>query len=260
MTKTWLRSMFCSAAAAAMLFTAPAFADLSVGGTDDKGGSITGVTKFVGEKKPRKALEMASDAYCLKAHKEPVLSERWVFGKDDGLANVLVYVVKGPGVDGKKFTAPSTPVLIDQVGCMYVPHVTACMAGQKVQLRNSDSTLHNLHGLPKTNDTGNKEFNVGQPAKGMVHTESFKPELGLFVKCDVHAWMSSYVNVMTNPYFAVTDKDGNFTIKGLPAGDYELKVWHEVKAFQPTEEVIKVTVKDEGATKAEIVISPKAPR
>jgi plastocyanin len=255
MTTTWFRSLTCSAVAAvALALTAPAMADQSTGGTDDKGGSISGVVKFEGEKKERKALEMTTDPYCVKQHKEPVLSERWIFGKDDGLANVLVQVVKGPGVDGKKFTAPAKAHVVDQVGCMYTPHVSAIVLGQKVEFKNSDATLHNVHVMPKIN----KEENIGQPAKNMVTAVNFtKLEDAIFTKCDVHAWMNCYVHVLPHPYFAVTDKDGKFTIKGLPAGEYELKVWHEVKAFQAKEATIKATVKDGEAATANIVVSPK---
>jgi len=258
MMTTWFRSLVYSAGtAAALTLAVPALADQSNGGTDDKGGSITGVVKFEGEKKERKALVMAADPYCAKAHPEEVLSERWIFGKDDGLANVLVQVVKGPGVDGKKFTAPTKSHVIDQVNCMYIPHISAVVLGQKVEFKNSDATLHNVHVMPKIN----KEENIGQPAKGMVTAVNLnKLEDAIFTKCDVHAWMNCYVHVLPHPYFAVTDKDGNFTIKGLPAGDYELKVWHEVKAFQAKEPTIKLTVKDDGATKTSIVVAPAAPK
>ena len=254
MKMTTIRSLFCSAFAA-LAFAIPAMADQSTGGTDDKGGSVTGVVKFSGEKKPRAVLQMNTDPFCAKAHKDPVLNERWIFGKDDGLANVVVQVVKGPGVDGKKFTAPAKPLLIDQVGCMYTPRVSVAVVGQKVQFKNSDATLHNVHVMPKIN----KEVNIGQPAKGMItDVDLSKLEDAVFVKCDVHAWMQCYVHVIATPYFAVTNGDGQFTIKGLPAGEYELKVWHEVKAFVAKEEVIKVTIKDGEAAKAEIVMGPKA--
>jgi len=256
MKTTSLRNLFCAALGiAAFAFTAPAMADQSTGGTEDKGGSVTGVIKFVGEKKPRAVLQMNTDPYCAKAHKEDVLSERWVFGKADGLANVVVQVVKGPGVDGKKFNAPNTPIIVDQVGCMYIPHVSVAMLGQKVQYKNSDATLHNVHVMPKIN----KEQNIGQPAKGMItDVELTKLEEAIFVKCDVHAWMTNYVHVVDHPYFAVTDGEGSFTIKGLPAGDYELKVWHEVRAFVVQDEAtLKVSVKDGEATKAALEVGPK---
>ena len=252
-----IRNLFTSAFAA-LAFAIPAMADQSTGGTDDKGGSITGVVKFEGAKKERAVLQMNTDPFCAKAHKDPVLSERWIFGKDDGLANVFVQVVKGPAVDGKKFAAPEKPLIVDQVNCMYTPRVSVALLGQKIQFKNSDATLHNVHVMPKTDVTGNKEINIGQPAKGMISDiEIPKLENGVFVKCDVHAWMQCYVHVVATPYFAVTNGDGQFTIKGLPAGDYELKVWHEVKAFVAKEEVIKVTIKDGEATKSTIIVGPK---
>ncbi len=250
-----IRNLFSAVVGMACLaFALPASADQSVGGTEDKGGSVTGVVKFVGEKKPRAPLQMNTDPFCARAHKEPVLNERWIFGKDDGLANVVVQVLKGPGVDGKKFTAPTKPLLVDQVNCMYTPRVSVAVQGQKVQFKNSDATLHNVHVMPKIN----KEVNIGQPAKGMVSdVDLSKLEEGVFVKCDVHAWMQCYVHILPHPYFAVTNGNGEFTIKGLPAGEYELKVWHEVRAFVSKAEVIKVTIKDGEAAKVAIEMGPK---
>jgi plastocyanin len=232
-----------------------AFADQSVGGTDDKGGSVSGVISFEGVKKARPVLVMAADPYCVKANPGPVLSERWVFGADDGLANVLIHVIKGPAIDGKKFTPPKAPHMVDQVNCMYIPHVSAAVAGQKVQFKNSDTTLHNVNILAKINPPEN----FGQPLKDMVSdTKLTKPEDAVFVRCDVHGWMNCYVHVLTHPYFAVTDRDGKFKIQGLAAGEYELKVWHEVKAFEPKRgSTLKVTIEDGKTATFNLTMMPK---
>jgi hypothetical protein len=112
---------------------------------------------------------------------------------------------------------------LDQVGCQYVPHVLGVQVGQPLTIRNSDGLLHNIHPSP----TVNKEFNVGQP-RNMDTTRTFdQVEMGIPVSCEVHGWMSAYINVLDHPFFAVTGDDGSFTIKGLPPGDYTLEAWHE---------------------------------
>jgi hypothetical protein len=98
------------------------------------------------------------------------------------------------------------------------------MVGQPYRILNSDGILHNIHTLPTINPT----FNRGQPATVEEITTTFpKPEKMFQVKCDVHPWMSAYVGVFAHPFFAVTDRDGKFTISGLGAGTYEITAWHE---------------------------------
>ena len=93
-----------------------------------------------------------------------------------------------------------------------------------MEIVNSDPTLHNIHALPKDN----AEFNNGQPIQGMkmAHTFTAKEVMVPF-KCDVHGWMNAYVGVVDHPFFAVTDKDGKFSFKGLPPGTYTIEAWHE---------------------------------
>ena len=136
----------------------------NVGGVDSPGATITGVVKFSGPLPARKPVNgMLGNAFCNAACKgNAALEEKWVFGKngnDDTLVNVLVYVAKG--IDGKKFPAPKDPVVLDQVGCVYQPHVVGVMVGQTLQIRNSDATLHNVIGNLKSN----KAFNEGMSVK-----------------------------------------------------------------------------------------------
>jgi hypothetical protein len=114
-------------------------------------------------------------------------------------------------------------VLLDQVKCEYQPYVLAMQAGQKIKIKNSDPTLHNVNAQPKVN----KGFNIGQPVKGTVTEKTFdQKEVFIRFKCDVHPWMFAYVGVIDHPHFAVTDKDGNFKIPGIPAGKYVVEIVH----------------------------------
>ena len=116
-----------------------------------------------------------------------------------------------------------------------MPRVVGVRLGQVLQIKNSDSFLHNAHGL-SGKDNG---FNVGQPTAGNVF--QFKPrneEVMLHLKCDIHNWMNAYIGIVTNPYFAVSDTAGTFQIDKVPAGTYTLQAWHE--RFGPITKTVTV--------------------
>jgi plastocyanin len=139
------------------------------------------------------------------------------------MANIMVWVSKGLP-EGRTWPVSTTPVVLDQDGCMYKPHVMGIMVGQPYRILNSDGILHNIHTLPKINPA----FNRGQPATVKEMTTTFpSPEAMFQVKCDVHPWMSAYIGVYTHPFFSVTSTDGKYTISGLDAGTYEITAWHE---------------------------------
>jgi hypothetical protein len=141
--------------------------------------------------------------------------------------------------------APAAPVLLDQVGCEYQPHMVVVMVGQPLKIRNSDDTLHNIHPRPALN----REFNIGQPRKGMEVTRTFdKPETMIPTGCDVHPWMRSYISVLAHPFFAVTRDDGAYEIKGLPDGEYEVEALHG----QLKSTVGKASVKDGRPSKLDL--------
>jgi len=218
------------------------------------GGSVKGKINFDGKMNKPKTIRVTSDAFCIGAHKEaPLFEETYIFNTEKAtLCNVLVYV-KGP-VAGA-FEAPSKPAVIDQVGCQYTPHVVGLMKGQKLQFKNSDATTHNLD-LKSAN---NPSFNEGQPVQGMVKdvtfaNAEFDPPIRL--KCQVHTWMNAHIAVFDHPFFAVSDENGEFEIKDLPAGKYTLTVWHEFDKFSPVESEIAFEVTDGGAAEVNFTYQP----
>jgi plastocyanin len=185
--------------------------------------SITGTVNFDGKVPTLKPLAMDADPVCAKKHSKPVLAEMLVLGSGNTMGNIIVWVSKGLPA-GKTWPAPKEPVVMDQKGCVYVPHAMGIMVGQPYRILNSDGVLHNVHTLPKINPS----FNQAMPATRKEATTSFaKPEPIFQIKCDVHPWMSAYIGVFTHPFFSVTGTDGKFTISGLDPGTYEITAWHE---------------------------------
>ncbi len=186
------------------------------------GANITGTIKFEGKVPKMKKLGMTSDPVCVSKHSETPRNEWLLVGENGGVKNMLVYIEEGLG--NQTFDTPSEAVLLDQKGCIYVPHVLGIQAGQPLTILNSDGTLHNIHVRPKLN----REFNKSMPKFKKKMTVTFdKPEKAFPVKCDVHPWMGCWIQVFNHPYFTVTEKDGKFTIPGLNPGNYVIKTWHE---------------------------------
>jgi Carboxypeptidase regulatory-like domain len=222
------------APAAAPATTQAAAPGAAAGGAAAKGSaSIGGKISFAGTAPAPEKIKVSADPYCQKEHKDG-LERKTVDVKDGGLKDVFVYVKSG--VTGT-YPPPTDAVELDQSGCMYKPHIVALQVGQPLKIKNNDETLHNIHPRPVVN----AEFNIGQPRKGMESTKTFdKKEVMIPVGCDVHPWMRSYISVLDHPFFAVTDEDGKYEIKGLPAGEYEVEAVHEKLKTQTG----KLTVKD----------------
>jgi hypothetical protein len=108
--------------------------------------SITGTVTFDGKVPPLKPLAMDADPACAKQHSKPVPSEMLVLGSGNSMGNIMVWVSKGLPA-GKTYPAPKTPVVMDQKGCVYVPHVLGIQVGQPFRILNSDGILHNVHTL-----------------------------------------------------------------------------------------------------------------
>ncbi len=149
--------------------------------------------------------------------------------------HIAVYV---DAIPDKKFDAPKDHVTIDQRKMAFIPHVVAVQQGTTVEFLNSDPVGHNVY-WPSI--SGNKKLahNLGTWPKGDKKPFQFN-DLGVAsLLCNVHPEMSGYVVVAPTPYFAVTDKDGNFEIKNIPAGKYTLKTWSE--DGKPTAQAVDVS-------------------
>ena len=186
----------------------------------DTAGTFSGVVKFAGTLPKPQKIDMAQDPAC---GNQATFDESYVVN-NGGLANVFVYVKSmSPNASGYTGTVTEAPI-IRQQGCRYHPHVAAVLVGLTVKIVNADDTTHNIHPMP----TQSKQWNESQLPKAEPIVKKFdKPELMIPIKCNQHPWMKMYLNVVNNPWFAVTEEDGKFEIKGLPPGEYTLAAVHE---------------------------------
>ena len=203
----------------------------SDGGSDDGGSdmaaaavmgsaSIAGTIQFVGEAPERQELNLDRD--CMEQREEAALSQSVVVNDNGTLRWVFVHVKEGLG--DVEFAPNPEPVVLDQEGCTYQPHVFGIQTGQTLKILNSDPFLHNINAQPDAN----RPFNLGMPMAGMEREETFRvPEVMVPVKCDVHPWMSAFAGVTTHPFFSTSDASGAWSIENLPAGDYVIEAWHE---------------------------------
>ncbi len=164
--------------------------------------------------------QQTKDAICSA---QPVPNESVIIGPDGGLSGVFVFLSRLPNVDVPP--PPSEPVVIDQKGCKFVPHLSIIQVGQPLKLINSDPVAHNvkLTGVAMS-------FNSTIPGGDTVgvETQYQRPERGpIPMACDFHGWMQGYQLAVNHPWAALTKEDGTFEITGVPAGKMEFTVWHE---------------------------------
>lgn len=201
-------------------------------GTSWSGGMVTGVVTYQGAVPPAKRRPITVDTQVCG---QEAVSEEFLVGKRGALKNAIVFI-EGPVVGGRLPTPPDGGFTVDQKKCRFEPHVVVVPVGVPLKVMNSDPVLHNFHTTSRTNPPQNKAQPSSVPMMTLPfdHPEIFK------VTCDVHGWMSLWVAVVNNPYYVVTGEDGRYRLEDIPAGDYNIAVWHEVLGTK----VRKITVKE----------------
>jgi plastocyanin len=214
--RVWLPVILCA-------MTAIGAAGLDERATAQAGGTIEGHVKLTGTPPENVPIRMNWDVNCLKINTgKRVLHDTVLTSANGDLANVFAYLDGSfPEATGSTQAAPE----IDQEGCVYHPRVQGARVGQTLQVKNSDQTIHNIHGITSKGNA----FNATLSQAGMAAKFQLKgDEVILRVKCDVHVWMTGYVGVVNHPYFAVSGTNGEFKISGVPAGKQTIRVWHEL--------------------------------
>jgi len=182
------------------------------------GGSVEGRVYFDGDYPPPESYRPSRDAGTCGVR---VPSEKFVVdGDSKGLANAIVRL---EGVSsGKAF--PSADGVISQLECRYRPHILVQQPGEDLKIVNQDPILHNVHAYREDETL----FNMAQPFQGQETRQPLDDEGLVRIACDVHDWMEAWVLVIDNPYFAITDEQGQFSISAVPPGRYQITMWQEM--------------------------------
>ena len=215
-------------------------------------GDVTGIVRLAGKAPAPIKIATSMDPACGFGDGGTVYTEQYVVKGSDRLANVYVYVKSGPKEAIDAAPMLTEPVVLDQKGCVYTPHVIAVEVGQPVEFRNSDPTMHNIHTMPE--DASNAALDVSQGPKGKPQTRRFDHMAVMMpVRCNNHPWMNAFINVSPTPWFAVTGPDGKFTLKGLPEGEYTLGAVQEKLG----EQEVKVKVEAKTAKQSDFIFAIK---
>ncbi len=213
-------------------------------------GTVSGTVHFAGKPPARVRIDMSQDPVCSVTGGDN-FSEQYIVDKGH-LANVYLYVKNGPSA--AMHAAPTgviAPVVLDQKGCRYTPHVVAVERDEPVEFRNSDPTMHNVHTMPTV--AGNEVIDVSQGPSATPQIRRFKtPEIMMPVRCNNHPWMNAFLNIAPTPFFAVSATDGSFSITGLPAGAYTLAAVHEKLGEQD----LQVTVQPHTTATVDFTYTP----
>ncbi|MGZ6123996.1 MAG: carboxypeptidase regulatory-like domain-containing protein [Myxococcales bacterium] len=202
---------------AALLATLPAAAQYTEAPVTN-GGRVKGRITYNGKAPAPKKITITKDPKICGASRD---DDTFLIAKDGGVKNVVVYL--SDITSGKKVTADMKPVL-DQKGCHYEPHVQVVPLHATLQVKSSDPILHNVHSFLN----GGTVINFAMPPQpGLVLTKKLDKPGGEQLKCDVHSFMTGGIFVAGNPYFALTDDDGSYEIKDVPAGTYSIATCHQ---------------------------------
>ncbi len=193
-------------------------------------GQIVGTVRLDGQAPHRKPIDMSKDPSCTETGVGTRATvENVVVGSKGELANVVVYISQG--LTGNEGGTRSEPVILDQKGCQYVPHVVAVDVGQHMKIMNSDKTAHNIHPEPKPG-SGNNQWNKSQLAgTSPIDITWSNEEIAIPVKCNIHPWMHGYIAVVRGPV-GVSNDSGAFQLDNVPPGTYTLTAWQETYGTQ----------------------------
>ncbi|MBI1310298.1 hypothetical protein GC176_03245 [bacterium] len=229
----------------------PATSNTATGGT----GTLTGVVTLTGSWTPLAVLFEKGDKTVKDADvcsHDAIPNESVVVNAEagNGVANVFVYLAKVPkGV--KVPDASAEPVEMDQKGCTFTPRSLVVQKGQTVLIKSSDAVQHNVHTFPSLSAPFNSICPPNEQNGLKLVYEAAERE-PISVKCDIHPWMQAWHLPLDHPYAAVTDAEGKFTIKDVPAGELSFRFWHEKAGF--IEKSLSVTVKADETNELKIAI------
>ncbi len=196
--------------------------------------NVKGVFKMVGTPPERRSLKIDKEQNICMPGGKPVMAEDVVVDASGGIKDIVIYLETKYPADNPKWEHPdyaatkTASVVFDQKACVFLTHMFALRSTQTLDVRNSDPTGHNLNiaGGPRP---GNFTVAAGGSQPWVFGGEAAEP---FPVSCGIHPWMSANGIVRHSPYFAVTNAQGEFELKNVPAGvPLKFRVWQEKARF-----------------------------
>ena len=187
----------------------------------DNGGTIRGTVKWQGSLPHLIPSEIDKDqAVCDPQGQKHRDLERLLVAPDGGVANTIVYIRNISR--GKAMDLPTVHRSLNQKECRYEPHILLVPVDATLSVKSSDPVLHTVH------MSGSSDYNLPFTTQGQEISRPMNREGLVSLRCNAgHVWMNGEMIVARHPYYAVTDRDGNFELTDVPPGDYELVAWHE---------------------------------
>ncbi len=200
------------------------------------GGVVHGFVRFAGEPPPAKTIPITKDQEVCGGGNR-VVEEVKV--SDGALQNVVVYLEEVEA--GKGWSIPDDGVVLDQLGCRFIPEVVVIPKGEPLVILNSDPVLHNIHAREIMRRGHRTIFNLGQPDQDSRLTQRVRLRRSNYaeLECDAHEFMQAWMLVVDNPYYAKVDQAGAFSVAEIPPGTYIVKAWHPTLGTQEQEVTIE---------------------
>ena len=215
-------------------------------------GTVTGRIVFDGEIPEVKPLSIKDSQINPECCGDPAKVDRTdrsllIDSKSRGIQNAVVTLTV-PTID---LAIPEEPIVIDQKGCRFEPHIAVVPVGATVRWKNSDPGSHNIHTYARKNSPSNRTI-----ASNADHDTRFKRAEVIKVTCDLHPWMVAHLVVTDATHYAVTDAQGSFDLANVPPGEYTLNVWHESLGTSKA----KVVVASVSPVEVKLAAKPKSRR
>jgi hypothetical protein len=185
------------------------------------GGTIRGTVKWQGTLPHLVPSEINKDPQvCDPLGQKHRDLERLLVAPNGGIANTVVFLRNISR--GKAMDLPAARRALNQKNCRYEPHILLVPAQATLTVKNSDPLLHTVH------MSGSADYNLPFTSQGQEISRPMTREGAVSLRCNAgHVWMNGEMIVAKNPYYAVTDEDGNFELTQVPPGQYEIVAWHE---------------------------------